>query len=243
MVVYPWHAMKKMPAAILVVILLSASGSSNGSEPEASGFVYARIRYHMMPGRFNRELPWHHDYPYGDEMFPDFVQRVTKVHTTRESYRIVDIDSKDLFKFPFAYLCEPGYLDLQPNDVLNLKEYLDRGGFIMVDDFRGGRDFQNLRFQLKKLYPDRELVPLDITNEIFHTFYDIDSLQYPPPYGYEPIEFWALTDEKGNVQMVVNYNNDLSEMWEWLDRGEASMHDAVTSLELGANYLIYAMSH
>ena len=43
--------------------------------------------------------------------------------------------------------------------------------------------------------------------------------------------------------MIVNYNNDLSELWEWLDKGEASLHDAVTSLELGANYLIYAMSH
>jgi hypothetical protein len=235
--------MKRLLVILLMALSLGAFGASDASDKEQSTFVYGRIRYHIMPYRYNRELPWHHDYPYGDEMFPDFVQRVSNVNTTRQSYEIVDIDSPDLFKYPFTYMCEPGYLDLLPKDVENLREYFDRGGFILVDDFRGQRDLANLRAQLKKVFPDRDLVPLDVTHPIFHTLYDIDSLDIPPPYGYEPVQFLALMDPKGNIQMIVNYNNDLSELWEWLDRGEASLHDAVTSLELGANYLIYAMSH
>lgn len=235
--------MRKVLAAIIVVLTLSASGSSEETPKEKSDFTYARIRYHFPPYARFRELPWHHDYPYGDEMFPDFVRRVTNVNTTRESYQIVDIDSPDLFKYPFAYLCEPGFLDLLPNDVKNLREYLDRGGFILVDDFRGGRELENLRVQLKKVYPDRDLVRLEVTHEIFHTFFDIETLNVPPPYGFEPVAFFALTDPKGNIQMIINHNNDLSEMWEWLDRGEASLHDAVMSLQLGANYLVYSMTH
>ena len=235
--------MRKALAATIVALILSTSGSSEDPGKQQSDFVYARIRYHFPPFARFRELPWHHDYPYGDEMFPDFVQRVTNVNTNRESYQIVDIDSPELFKYPFAYMCEPGFLDLLPNDVKNIREYLDRGGFILVDDFRGYRDLENLRVQLKKVYPDRDLVRLDITHEIFHTFFDIETLDYPAPYGNAPLEFLALTDQKGNIQMIINYNNDLSEMWEWLDRGEASLRDAVTSLQLGANYLIYSMTH
>ena len=235
--------MKRLLAILLISLSLGAFGASDTSDKEQSTFIYGRIRYHLQPYSSIRELPWHHDYPYGDEMFPDFVQRVSNVNTTRESYEIVDIDSPDLFKYPFTYMCEPGYLNLLPKDVENLREYLNRGGFILVDDFRGQRDLEVFRSELKKVYPDRDLVPLDVTHPIFHTLYDIDSLDIPPPYGREPVQFFALLDPKGNVQMIVNYNNDLSELWEWLDKGEASLHDAVTSLELGANYLIYAMSH
>jgi hypothetical protein len=236
--------MRKVLATLTVLLVLSTSGSSSADgEEKKAGFVYARIRYHFPPYSRFRELPWHHDYPYGDEMFPDFVQRVSNVHTTRESYQIVDIDSPELFKYPFAYMCEPGYLDLLPNDVKMFREYLDRGGFVLVDDFRGYRDLENLRVQLKKVYPDRDLVPLDINHEIFHAFYDIETLDYAPPYGNEPLAFFALMDPKGNIQMIVNYNNDLSEMWEWLDRGEMSLQHAVTSLRLGANYLVYSMTH
>jgi hypothetical protein len=46
-----------------------------------------------------------------------------------------------------------------------------------------------------------------------------------------------------NLQMVLNNNNDISEFWEWPDKGSKSMHDASTSLEFGINYLMYAMTH
>ena len=118
------------------------TGEEDGSIPrdiDRSGFVYARVRYHAQP--FWREqmgeAPWHHDYPDGDTMLPDSLGRLTSAHTTANSYQIVDIDSKELFQYPFAYMSEPGYLNLLPNDVKNLREYFDRGGFLLIDDFRG----------------------------------------------------------------------------------------------------------
>jgi hypothetical protein len=222
-----------------------ADGSQDGPEPrdiDRSGFVYARIRYHMLPFRM-REVPWHHDYPEGDETFPDSLQRLTGTYTTRQSYQIVDIDSKDLFQYPFAYLCEPGYLDLQPADVENFREYLDRGGFVMVDDFRGFNDLDNLITQLKKVYPDRDIARLDVAHPIFHSFFDMATLDMRPPYGTEPVQFLGLSDPKGRLQMIIDYNNDLSEFWQWLDEGQAPLAESANSVRLGVNYALYAMTH
>jgi hypothetical protein len=204
-----------------------------------------------------RELPWHHDYPYSDEMFPKVLSEVSNIKTGPTSYQIVDIDSPDLFKYPFAYLCEPGFIELNAKDVVNLREYLDRGGFLLVDDFRtaasshykgGGPedDIANFRTQMKKVYPDRDFVRLNLSDPIFNTFYKIDSLNMIAPYifpGQEPVEFLGLRDPHGNLQMILNNNNDISEFWEWLDEGQASMHDAATSFHFGINDALYAMTH
>jgi len=243
--------------AFLVSSIFFIPKSSSDAPPRDSEFVYARIRYHMTPdGLFMHELPWHHDYPYGDETFPTVVSEVTTIKTSPTSFQIVDIDSPELFKYPFAYLCEPGFIDLKPKDVDNLREYLDRGGFLLVDDFRtaefshykgGGPedDIGHFRREMKKMYPDRDFVRLDLSDPVFNTFYQIKSLQVAAPYifpGQSPVEFLGLRDSHGNLQMVLNNNNDISEFWEWIDQGRMSMHDAATSFQFGINYLLYAMT-
>jgi hypothetical protein len=159
------------------------------------------------------------------------------------SYQIVDIDSPDLFKYPFAYLCEPGYLELNEKDTKNFREYLERGGFVMVDDFRGERHLSNLIYQLKKVFPNRNIIPLTLTNPLFNSFYKIESLDMKPPYGFAPVEFLGMEDDHGRLMMVIDYNNDLSEYWEWLDEGARSFHEAAESLKFGTNYAMYALTH
>src|SRR5215467_14327016 len=188
------------------------------SEPE---FVYARIRYHMtFDGARMREQAWHHDYPFSDEMFPSVLAEVTNIKSNNTAYKVVDIDSPDIFKYPFAYLSEPGFIDLQPQDVVNLREWLDRGGFLLVDDFRTADfsrytrgpedDIDHFRIEMKKMYPDRDFVRLDLSDPIFNTFYKIDSLQMVAPYIFynqRPVEFLALRNAKGNITMILNNNN------------------------------------
>jgi hypothetical protein len=232
--------------------------SLSDAPPQDSEFVYARIRYHITPeGWRMREVPWHHDYPYGDETFPTVFGEVSTVKTGPTSFKVVDIDSPELFKFPFAYFCEPGYVDLNPKDAANLKEYLDRGGFLFVDDFRtaefsrqtgsmGEDDIAHFRRELKKMYPDRDFVRLDLSDPIFSVFYKIKSLEMRAPYifpGQSPVEFLGLRDEHGNLQMILNNNNDVSEYFEWIDEGRLSMHEAATAFQFGVNYAVYAMTH
>ena len=242
----------------LLSLVFCLPKSFSDSPIQNAEFVYARIRYHMTSDAWRvREVPWHHDYPYADETFPTVLAEVTNVKTSSTSYKIVDIDSSELFDYPFAYLCEPGYLELNEKDVVNLRRYLDRGGFLFVDDFRtadfsrqaGGQpedDIANFRKQMKKVYPDRDFVRLNLAEPIFGAFYKIESLDMDPPYifpGQHAVEFLGLRDNHGNLQMVMDNNNDISEYWEWLDEGQKSMRDAATAFHFGINYVIYAMTH
>jgi hypothetical protein len=216
---------------------------------DRSGFVYARLRYTPQPN-WHGDIPWHHDYPDGDTMLPDSLNRLTTLHTSPDSYQIVDIDSKELFKYPFVYMSEVGYLDLQPADVKNLREYLDRGGFILVDDFRGNEfdnsEMENFVVQLKKLYPDRNLEPIPPSHQIFHSFFDIDSTQLEAPYmmpNSGKVQFLGLSDDKGRLQIMVDFNYDASEYWQALDIGQCSIHESGSAVQLGINYVFYAITH
>jgi hypothetical protein len=113
----------------------------------------------------------------------------------------------------------------------------------MIDDFRGPVHLQNLVYQMKKVFPNRNIVPLDVSHPIFNSFYNIDSLDMAPPYGRGPVEFLGLEDERGRLMMVIDYNNDLSELWEWLDQGTLPLQDAAQSLKLGTDYAMYSLTH
>jgi len=216
---------------------------------DRTGFIYARIRYNVQP-YWRGDIPWHHDYPDGDAMLPDSLDRLTTVKTSAESYQIVDIDSKELFKYPFAYMSEVGYLDLRPSDVKNLREYLDRGGFLLVDDFRGNEldnsEMENFIVQLQKLYPGRSFTPIPPSHPIFHIFFDIDSTKLEAPYmmgNSGPVQFLGLIDDKNRLQIMVDFNYDISEYWQALDIGQCSIHESGAAVQLGINYVVYAMTH
>jgi len=236
--------------AILVFLAALAGRAVPDAPPKDSEFVFARVQFTEREYRmYWLEEPWHHDYPFSDTFFLSMLHEATGVHVTPDSYKIVQLASPEIFKYPFLYISEPGFMELTTKEIANLGEYIRRGGFIMADDFRtagylrGPEELNILRYYLKRAVPERELVRLEISHPIFNSFYKIDTLKMKPPYGDFTPEFWGLSDEHGNLQLIVNYNNDLGEFWEWVDKGEMPFHPAVRSVQLGINYLIYAMSH
>jgi len=236
--------------AILVFLAVLAGRAVPDAPPKDSEVVFARVQFTEREYRmYWLEEPWHHDYPFSDTFFLSMLHEATGVHVTPDSYKIVQLASPEIFKYPFLYISEPGFMELTTKEIANLGEYIRRGGFIMADDFRtagylrGPEELNILRYYLKRAVPERELVRLDISHPIFNSFYKIDTLKMKPPYGDFTPEFWGLSDEHGNLQLIANYNNDLGEFWEWVDKGEMPFHPAVRSVQLGINYLIYAMSH
>jgi len=237
--------------------IVGGSPNSRGDESSVprninrAQFVYARVKYHMQPDwRRAGEAPWHHDYPDGDTMFPDNFGRLTGVLTNPDQYQIVDIDSKELFQYPFVYMSEPGYLDLWPEDVKNLREYFDRGGFLLMDDFRGNErnmtQYENMAHQMAKVFPDRQIETVPANHPIFHAFYDIDPKDMVAPYingDSGDVEFLAIKDAKDRIQVMIDFNNDISEYWQALDVGSCSLHESGRAVQLGINYAIYAMTH
>ena len=104
-------------------------------------FTYARIKYSMGDGGFGgfgRGGPtWLHDYPDADRHFPKIVQELTSLQVRPDESVIVSADDPELMKFPFAYICEPGFwLPTEP-EVQGMRNYLLKGGFLLFDDFDG----------------------------------------------------------------------------------------------------------
>ena len=243
-------------------------GTEDTSAPRSidrTGFVFARLKYHMVPrwkpgttgisglGGWG-EVPWHHGYSFADTLLPDSMKRLTSVASSGDSYQIVDVDSPEIFKYPFIYMSEPGYLVLNPADAKNLREYFDRGGFMLVDDFRGVRDeypadnyeYNNMIAQFKKVFPERNIAPLTPDNPIFHIFYDVDAAHMVQSYQTNNSgtpEFLGFSDDKGRLNVVVDYNNDIRQYWQGLDLGRCSLQASSAAVELGVNMVIYAMTH
>ena len=164
--------------------VLARPAISDWYEPAQPEFVFARLAcsnresWTYWPNYYPDMPPWKHDYPESDEFLVALVHELTGIRVRPNSYKIVQLSSPDIFNYPFLYLSEPGFLLLNEKEIANLGEYIRRGGFIMADDFRTGaylrgpEELEVLRSYLKRALPERELVRLDITNPIFHGFFE-----------------------------------------------------------------------
>jgi hypothetical protein len=173
------------------------------------------------------------------------VAQVTGVSTNVEAFQVVKLDSEDIFKYPFLYFSEPGFMDLTGEEEKNLREFFNKGGFAMFDDFRG-RHLVNLREQMHRVFPDREMVQLNINEPIFTSFYEMKTLDVIPAYQDEnniSASFWGMKDKQGRLILIANVANDFGEFWEDIDLGRQALKPAVDSFQFGINYLIYAMTH
>ena len=117
-----------------------------------------------------------HDYPRSEDFFLAMVGQVTGVQHQRGSLsRSSKLDSKDIFKYPFLYFSEPGFMDLTDEEEKNLREYFNRGGFAMFDDFRGEARSEPRGTDAPRLSGSGDWFGLNIKDPIFHSFYDIDN--------------------------------------------------------------------
>jgi hypothetical protein len=168
---------------------------------------------------------------------------VTRLDVNADGH-ILSFEDEEVFKVPIAYLCEVGFLDLSEKEVRNMNQYLLRGGFLIVDDFRGERDLDNFKRQMKRVLPDRAIEELPRTHPIFNCFYDISNLFPPPPYAQNLIpQYFGISDDKGRLMMVIDYNNDISEYWEWSDNPLMPIEQTNEAYKYGVNYVMYALTH
>jgi hypothetical protein len=159
---------------------------------------------------------------------------------------IVDIGSPDLLKFPMSYMAEAGYWTQTDDEAMNLRAYLTKGGFIIFDDFRRG-DWTNFEAQMKRVLPEVRMVELDITHPIFHSFFDVATLDFVQYYdrGEKALFIGAFenNDPTRRLLFIANYNNDVGEYWEWSDTGWTPIDLSNEAYKLGVNYIVYALTH
>jgi len=202
-------------------------------------FAFTRIR-HNGNG-------WEHDYPAADRNFSAILDYITNVRVHLEGSNILDLDDPRIFENPVIYMSEPGFWTTNDVEAANLRAYLLKGGFIIFDDFEGAYDWQNLVTQMSHALPDHRFIELDVTHPIFHSFFNIRTLDIPHPMGYaiEPV-FYGLfenNDSSGRMLAIANWNNDIGDYWEWSAEGLYGTDPTNEAYRLGVNYIVYEMTH
>ncbi|HLB54015.1 MAG TPA: DUF4159 domain-containing protein [Gemmatimonadales bacterium] len=210
-------------------------------------FTYARIKFTqnccVYGGRY-RDVKWGHDYPRADFHLPKILEELTTMRVRTDGSAIVALDDPELFKFPFAYLCEVGYWLPSDPEVVGLRNYLLKGGFVIVDDFERSH-WYNFEEQMKRVLPAARLIPLTAAHPIFDSFYRIESLEYWDQNFGTQAQFYGVfedNDPTRRMMMIVNYNFDVSEFWEHSNEGFFPVALTNEAYKLGVNYLIYAFS-
>ncbi|MEX0964137.1 MAG: DUF4159 domain-containing protein [Pseudohongiellaceae bacterium] len=208
---------------------------------------------------------WDTDYPDSDENFLRGVQRYTNIDTNPRNHEFIELTDPRLFENIFLYMnwkrvpigssfSGPNFA---PDEIEALREFMFRGGFVMVDDFWGQPHLDDMFMEMGKIFPDREIIKLNNTHEIFHVFFDIDEVAQVPgrmvtwDFGgfmrlddpsYPP-EVYAVLDDDGRVMMVANYNTDLGDGWEHTFYKGYPTKSTNDAYKIGINFLIYAFSH
>jgi Domain of unknown function (DUF4159) len=222
------------------------------TEDLSGKFTFARARFDvsMYSGYGMRNflgdggLPWSHDYPIAGRHMMKIMSELSKVDVTLDKDEpIFAFDDPEIFKYPFVYLCEVGFMDLNDKEIAGLREYCLRGGFVLVDDFRTEREFAALRYNLQRAFPEFQMKRLDISHPIFNCFFSIKSLDLNPMYGYLPPEFHGIADENGRLFVMINYNYDMSDFWQWSDNPFRPIEETNECYKFGVNYIVYALTH
>ena len=211
-------------------------------------FSFVRLRYGPDYGFVAQSIPWSHDYPTGEQHFMKILNELSYLNPHVDETSILPLDSPDLCKYPVAYMAEPGFLTLTDGEVAAFRTYLLKGGFVIFDDFaerRGGWD--NFEAQMRRVLPEGRFVDLDASNPIFHAFFEIPNLDIIPQYydTGKPIfrGIYENNDPTKRLLVMVNFNTDISEFWEFSDTGLKPIDESNEAYKLGVNYIIYGMTH
>jgi hypothetical protein len=232
---------------------------------EKHEWVFGRLRYNSSGGGGGfprgggfrgrgRRASWGTDYPRGDRYLVMGLKRMTRIDA-RSVEQVVDLDgSDDIYNWPFLYAVEVGHWSLDEKEAAQLRDYLLRGGFLMVDDFHGSYEWEVFIESMRRVFPDRPILDLPDDHQIFHVLHDLnEKFQVPGNQflysgrtseqdGYEAI--WrGIVDDKGRVMVAICANMDLGDAIERSDEPEYPEKFSALAHRIVANYAVYSLTH
>ena len=230
------------------------SQSGYTAAPHFSEFQFIRLAYNDFGGGFGGRQRWLTDWPEAETHLMDGVRRLTRIDAAIENGRLAIMD-ESLFEYPWLYAVEVGGWYLNDEEASRLREYLLRGGFLMVDDFHGGAEWDGFMESMRRIFPDRTVVDIPLNDPVFHLLYDLDNTIQIPGIGaasrgmtYErvdgfPAHYRGIYDDKGRLMVVINFNVDLGDAWEHADVPEYALMYTARAYKFAINYMLYAMTH
>jgi hypothetical protein len=247
----------------LGTLLAPGAGAQDPAQPDARfaglQWTFARVRYeswNMPRTRFTipEDEPWYIDAPAAEQNLSRRLATVTAIQVNEPV--VVTIEDPNLWHYPWLYLVEPGTLRFKDAEVPILREFLLRGGTLTFDDFHGPVEWANMEKEIGRVFPDRKIVDLDPSHPIFSCFYQIDSYPQIPGLGsFLQGRTWekggyiaklsAIEDDNGRPMVLINWNTDMGDGWEWSNAAEFPGYVKFTSqaYRMGINQVIYALTH
>ena len=220
-------------------------------------FHFARLVYQdaagSRRGRFGRGGgAWRTDYADAEYHVMQGIGRLTHVDTAPVDIdgnggRLIQLLDERVFDYPWLYAVEVGQWYLDDDEAALLREYLDRGGFLMVDDFWGEYEWQIFTDSMLRVFPDRPIEELGEDHELLHVLYDLDQrTQIPGRNGQRPgtVPHWrGIFDDGGRLMVAINFNMDMGDAWEHADDPWYPEPMTALAYRFAVNYLVYAMTH
>ena len=215
-------------------------------------FTFVRIEYDSQGYGY----PWDTDYPDADLNLSFRLSQLTSLQVDPQG-KIMRLTNPELFHYPFIYIIEPGNMTLREPEVVALRKYLNKGGFLMVDDFWGEYEWRNFAMQMKRVFPEKEIKDVPLDHEIFNIVYPIDKKPMIPsvhsfmrgrvserPDATEA-HYRALFDDDGRIMAFICHNTDLGDGWEreGVDHGYFKAYSEPYAYPIGINVITYAMTH
>lgn len=235
---------------LLATLLLASAGHAQRfrrpsvaqNQPPATEFIAAR--WHFGTNGAIGHMCWSHNYPQSDRNLNDFLARATGIDVQELSFRIVELGSPEVFDHPFAYVSEPGEMELTEQEVHNLREFVERGGFILMDDFDGPVQWGQMRSQVLRAFPRRDFAPIPPDHPVYSVHTPLEDLQAMSAHvpGGE-IVYYGLYREDGSLAIMAGHNNDLANFWDWYSNGSMPLKPSTDAFRLGTNAVIYSLTH
>lgn len=232
-------------------------------------WVFGRLMYPQHPearfGRYSRQYgavldwrlggtSWTQDYPRADRHFAQALRRLTRIDARSVEQPVNLDDGDDVYNWPWLCAGEMGDWKLTDAQAAKLREYLLRGGFLMLDDFWGTPEWDRFQESMRRVFPDRAVVEIENSDAIFHSVYDLDErYQIPGTWALRrgstyrndgAVPHWrGILDDRGRVMVAMSFNSDVGDSWEWADDPHYPEKYSALGIRLGVNYVVYAMTH
>jgi hypothetical protein len=262
---------------VLILAALAAAQALRGPRterleavsPPSAEYHFIRLEYTDLP-QFHRRFGfssrdgrgsgwWMMDWPDAEEHFTSGLKRLTRIEAGEP--RHLRLTDEHAFDYPWIYATQVGWWDLKDAEIKRLREYLLKGGFLVVDDFWGPEQWDVFRATMTRVLPEQSIIDIAEDDSLMRVLYEIPDkdrtfipgsrhlrrgpggkLVIVQPQGQEPT--WrVITDARNRVVVAVNFNMDVADAWEFADWAEYPEHKTTLAYRFGINYLVYAMTH
>jgi hypothetical protein len=262
------RAIPALGGAILLVwgLVVGLTRDADAQNPVATDarfaglqWTFARVRYQAWnvpasQGCDSFNECWTIDYPAAEQNLSRRLKTVTSIQVNDPV--VVSLEDPEVWTYPWVYIVEPGTLQLKDSEVPILREFLLRGGTLTLDDFHGPIEWAHMEREMKRVFPDRQIVDLPPDHPIYNCFYQITEYPQTPGLGsFLSGRTWekggfvarlrAIEDDNGRAMVLINWNTDMGDGWEWSNAADYPGYVRFTAqaYRMQINEIIYSLTH